>query len=176
MKTNETSLDTLCGALSYALGIEPPKESAAPCKDLTDYIDEVFKGEKADRVFMYNPDAIAEWIYEKYPQLFKKVKENADIEKFLAYAKWLRRVSAGKLSRHAIDYALFEILAEYKRRGITKMQLLKAMLMFGLPFLLKEIPARKKRARTDGIRCIQSAAGIGYKHTGGTLEFPTFSK
>ena len=29
---------------------------------------------------MYNPDAIAEWIYEKYPQLFAKVKEQTDIE------------------------------------------------------------------------------------------------
>ena len=33
------------------------------------YIDSVFGGEKADRVIMYNPDAIAQWIYEKYPHM-----------------------------------------------------------------------------------------------------------
>jgi len=80
MKINETSLDTLCGALAYAIGVDAPKESATPCEGLTDYIDEIFGGEKADRVFMYNPDAIAEWIYKKYPQLFIKVKEQTDIE------------------------------------------------------------------------------------------------
>ena len=29
---------------------------------------------------MYNPDAIAQWIYEKYPQLLKGVKSRAEIE------------------------------------------------------------------------------------------------
>lgn len=80
METNKTSLDTLCGALSYAMGIEPPKEAAEPCKALTDYIDKIFGGEKADRIFMYNPDAIAEWIYEKYPQLIASAKSRTDIE------------------------------------------------------------------------------------------------
>ena len=50
------------------------------------------------------------------------------------------------------------------------------MLSFGIPFLLKEIPDRKKRARNDGLKCIKSAESIGLKHTGGTPEFPIFSK
>ena len=66
-KLNQISLDTICGSLSYAMGIEKPQYAAEPCKELTDYIDEKFGGKKADRVFMYNPDAIAQWIYEKYP-------------------------------------------------------------------------------------------------------------
>lgn len=67
---NEQSLDTLCGALAYALGIDAPKEAAAPSATLCTYIDEKLGGRKADRIFMYNPDAIAQWIYEKYPHLF----------------------------------------------------------------------------------------------------------
>ena len=63
---NPNSLDTICGALSYALGIEPPCEAAAANEDLVAYIDKIFGGEKADRLLMYNPDAIAQWIYEKY--------------------------------------------------------------------------------------------------------------
>ncbi len=77
---NPNSLDTICGALAYALGIEAPSEAAAANADLTAYIDSVFGGEKAERVIMYNPDAIAQWIYEKYPQLVKGAKSRADIE------------------------------------------------------------------------------------------------
>ena len=31
-----------------------------------------FKGKKADRVFMYNPDAIALWLFQKYTAFFEK--------------------------------------------------------------------------------------------------------
>lgn len=77
---NKTSLDTLCAALCYAIGIEPPECAATACKSLNEYVDRIFNGQKADRIFMYNPDAIAQWIYEKYPQLFKEVKARTDIE------------------------------------------------------------------------------------------------
>ena len=75
-----------------------------------------------------------------------------------------------------MNYAFFEILAEYKRKGITKINLVKAMLSFGIVFLAKELPARKKRARADGLKCIDAAKSIGLVQTGGTLEFPIFSK
>ncbi len=80
MEINKTSLDTLCGALCYAMGIEPPKESQPANEILTKYVDEKFKGEKADRIFMYNPDAIAQWIYEKYPQLFEQATAHTEVE------------------------------------------------------------------------------------------------
>lgn len=70
---NEHSLDTLCAALAYAMGVEAPENAAAPNASLCKYIDDKFGGEKADRVFMYNPDAVAQWVYEKYPQLLKEV-------------------------------------------------------------------------------------------------------
>ena len=77
---NPNSLDTICAALAYALGIEAPSEAAAANEDLVAYIDSVFGGEKADRVIMYNPDAIAEWIYRKYPALTKAAQARTDIE------------------------------------------------------------------------------------------------
>jgi len=76
---NERSLDTLCGALAYAIGIDAPKYAAAPCPELTEYVDTALAGKKADRIFMYNPDAIAQWIYEKYPQLCKEVTAKTDL-------------------------------------------------------------------------------------------------
>ena len=77
---NPNSLDTLCAALAYAMGVEAPAQAAPANEDLVRFIDEAFGGEKADRVVMYNPDAIAQWIYEKYPTFCKKAKEKADIE------------------------------------------------------------------------------------------------
>ena len=76
---NQTSLDTVCGSLAYAMGIEPPRHAAAPNPDLVDYINEKLEGRKADRIFMYNPDAIAQWIYEKYSDLLREVTANTDI-------------------------------------------------------------------------------------------------
>ena len=77
---NPNSLDTLCASLAYAMGIEAPKQAAPANADLNAYIDKIFDGEKADRVVMFNPDAIAQWIYEKYPEFCKKATDNADIE------------------------------------------------------------------------------------------------
>lgn len=79
-RINETSLDSVCGALAYALGIEAPKEAAAPSVELCVYIDERLGGKKADRVFMYNPDAVAQWIYEKYPQLFVEADARTELK------------------------------------------------------------------------------------------------
>lgn len=80
MEINKTSLDTLCAALCYAMGVEPPKESHPANEALTKYVDEKFNGKKADRIFMYNPDAIGQWIFEKYPQLFAQATANAELE------------------------------------------------------------------------------------------------
>ena len=77
---NETSLDTLCGALAYAMGISAPEHAAAANETLCHYIDESFEGKKADRIFMYNPDAIAQWIYEKYPDFLKETAALTDLQ------------------------------------------------------------------------------------------------
>jgi len=77
---NQNSLDTICASLAYAMGIEAPAHAAEANADLNAFIDRAFGGEKADRVVMYNPDAIAQWIYEKYPRFVRETKAKADIE------------------------------------------------------------------------------------------------
>ena len=77
---NLNSLDTICGALTYAMGIEPPKEAAQKNPELAAFIDRAFGGEKADRVVMYNPDAIGQWIYEKYPYFCRAMERFADVK------------------------------------------------------------------------------------------------
>ena len=83
-KYNSDSLDTICAALAYAMGVEAPSFAAPRNSELSDYIDKVFDGEKADRVVMFNPDAIAQWIYEKYPEFLTRVKSKADKEIYLS--------------------------------------------------------------------------------------------
>lgn len=77
---NETSLDTLCAALAYAAGIAPPAQAAEPTPALMEYIASTLGSGKADRVFMYNPDAIAQWLYQKYPQLLREVTALTDVQ------------------------------------------------------------------------------------------------
>ena len=77
---NPTSLETLTGALAYAMGIEPPEYAAVANEDLCAYVDRCLAGKKADRVFMYNTDAIAQWVYEKYPQLSTLARKRTDLE------------------------------------------------------------------------------------------------
>lgn len=77
---NNSSLDTLCGALCYAMGIDAPKCAAKPNSTLCDYIDSTLAGKKADRIFMYNPDAVAQWVYEKYPQMFTEITRENPLE------------------------------------------------------------------------------------------------
>ena len=77
---NENSMDTICAALAYAMGIEAPAQAAAPNPELVAYIDKALGGEKVDRIVMYNPDAVAEWIYEKYPALFRAADAVAEVK------------------------------------------------------------------------------------------------
>ena len=103
-------------------------------------------------------------------------KENADIDKFLEYAKWLRSVTSENFKKNMVNYALFEILAEYKRCGISKADVIKAMLAFNPYFLAKELIRRKMAAKKDIKKCMNVADRIGLKQTSGTKEFPIFEK
>ena len=80
MEYNKVSLDTVCAALCYAMGIEPPEHCAEPNETIKKYIDEKLNGGKADRIFMFNPDAIAQWIAEKYPLLLEPVSRRCEIQ------------------------------------------------------------------------------------------------
>lgn len=103
-------------------------------------------------------------------------KEDADIGKFIEYSKWLKGVTCKNIDSESVSYALLEILAEYKRCGVSKGDIIKAMLTFNPLFLLKEIIRRKKDAESDIKKCMKVAKDLGLKQTGGTKEFPIFKK
>ena len=103
-------------------------------------------------------------------------KENININKFLEYAKWLKSVTKKNFDKTAVNYALFEILAEYKRYNVSKADILKAMLTFPMCFVAKEILRRKRTARKDIEKCVKVAKYRGLKQTAGTKEYPIFEK
>ena len=51
-KFNETSLDTLCGALCEIMGIEPPEHATNVNETMVEYASKIFEGGKADRVLI----------------------------------------------------------------------------------------------------------------------------
>lgn len=101
--------------------------------------------------------------------------ENADVVKFIRYAKWLKGF-AKEFGRDNISYALLEVLAEYKRCGVSKSDILRAMLKFNPIFLVGEIIRRKKTAKKDIEKCRKVALDLGLRMTSGTKEFPIFEK
>lgn len=80
MELNQTSLDTVCAALCYAMGIPAPAQAAAPNASLCAFVDEKLAGQKADRVVMFNPDAIAQWVHEKYPHLLAEAISRTELQ------------------------------------------------------------------------------------------------
>lgn len=73
MNYNTYSLDSVCAAYAYICGFDAPEQAAAANGTLTAFADNALDGKKADRLFIYNPDAIAQWIDDKYRQLIPEV-------------------------------------------------------------------------------------------------------
>ncbi len=70
--------DTASATQDAPQGAIPQMASAIP--DVLSKAQEKFGAEKCDRVVMYNPDAIALWIYEKYyKKYFSVLEQNTDL-------------------------------------------------------------------------------------------------
>lgn len=83
-RRNPLSLDRMCASFARALGADAPAQ-AAPCHPTLDaYVDVALGGEQADRLFLFNPDAIARWLVEKYPYLLREVEQHAPLRLPLA--------------------------------------------------------------------------------------------
>ncbi|MBE6981849.1 MAG: hypothetical protein E7437_05950 [Ruminococcaceae bacterium] len=67
------SLDTVAAALAEIMGIPAPKHANTANPELLTFANQRFSGQKADRIVMYNPDAVAQWVCGKYPKFLKEV-------------------------------------------------------------------------------------------------------
>lgn len=80
MEQARTSLTALCADICDCMGIKPPEYAEKSAGHLKKLCGE----ETAERVIMYNPDAMAEWLYKKYPEYFEDVSERCALEYPLA--------------------------------------------------------------------------------------------
>lgn len=105
-------------------------------------------------------------------------REKPDIYGFRRFFEFVRSCNSktNSFNDYDIRYAALEILAEYKRCGVSKSDILKGILYLGPLFCALELCKRKKRARLDGKKCTLAAQSIGYSKSGGSDEFPSFSK
>ncbi len=79
MELNKTSLDTVCAALCEIMGVRAPEGAAAANEDMVRYASQTLGG-KADRIFMYNPDAVAQWISDKYERYIQEVTAQTELQ------------------------------------------------------------------------------------------------
>lgn len=71
---NAYSLTTVAAAITDALGVEKPACAYAANPAIGALIET--NGVKIDRVLMYNPDAVALWLYQKYTALYLPVQKH----------------------------------------------------------------------------------------------------
>lgn len=104
-------------------------------------------------------------------------RESINPDMLCAFYKELKNINKknGYFKSGEIDYALFEILAEYKRCGAPKRDILKCLMTFGPAFSIKEFLRRKIAARRDGKNCIFYAEKSGLKYKGNNIQFPAFT-
>lgn len=69
---NTISIQSVASSVLALLGVEKSDEMAPP-------IESVVERGKVERVFMYNPDAISEWLYEAKRDMFQPLLEKVDL-------------------------------------------------------------------------------------------------
>ncbi len=76
---NSFSLTGIAASLCEALGVPAPAQAQPALPQLTNLVKDNTANRRVDRVFMYNPDAIAQWLYQKYTALFDDVVRHTQL-------------------------------------------------------------------------------------------------
>ena len=69
---NSLPITGIAKTITELVGINAPKEAESSIDIIVNSAKSYFGDRKIDRVFMYNPDAIALWLFQKYTALFEK--------------------------------------------------------------------------------------------------------
>ena len=76
---NSINITKTAGTITALLGVDAPGGFNEPITQVLTKAKKAFAGEKADKVIMYNPDAVALWLYQKYTHLFTDVLMNSSM-------------------------------------------------------------------------------------------------
>ena len=72
---NSMRITQTCRTITELMGIEAPEKADAANEAVLAKAETVFRGKPAERILLYNPDAIALWLYQKYTEKFIPVIE-----------------------------------------------------------------------------------------------------
>ncbi len=131
---NKSKITQVAATVAELMGIDSPKNSAkANSMILNKAMSSLGESGVYERVLIYNPDAIATWLYDKYGDLFLPVIENSDV---------LISMESVMPSVTPVCFASMYCGVEPKVHGILKYEkpVLKSDTLFD-------------RAITDGKRC-----------------------
>lgn len=73
---NSISLSGIAASLAKAIDVPPPSEAQAPIEAIDRLVRKNTAHGKVDRIFMYNPDAVAMWLYQKYTDYYLPMLEH----------------------------------------------------------------------------------------------------
>ena len=76
---NDFSILNLAKTLADITGVEPPQHAKGGVDAITSLVKQKTGKNTVDKMLIYNPDAVGQWVYEKYFDLFPAVRENTDI-------------------------------------------------------------------------------------------------
>lgn len=78
-KFNKTCITGTAATAELLLGALPHQGAEAPLDAVLKKAGQAFGVERCSRIFMYNPDAIAMWFYEKHRKLFVPLEERCSL-------------------------------------------------------------------------------------------------
>ncbi len=70
---NSISLTRLAASIAQAMGVEPPKQAEQPIPQVEALVAGQSRSGKAQRVLIFNPDAVGQWLYQRYTEEFSPV-------------------------------------------------------------------------------------------------------
>lgn len=76
---NSLSISGIAKTITDIVGIDAPKHADSSINILCAKAAAAFGNKNADRIFIYNPDAIALWLFQKYTSMFEGALLNSDI-------------------------------------------------------------------------------------------------
>ena len=71
MNQHNICINKTAATITSLLGIDSHEGAAAPIEQVLTAANEKFGEKGCDRVFMYNPDAVAMWLYQKYTTFYE---------------------------------------------------------------------------------------------------------
>lgn len=76
---NSISLTRLAASVATAMAITPPREADSAVPQVQALVQNNAKSGKAERVLLFNPDAIGQWLYQRYTMEFAPVMERTQL-------------------------------------------------------------------------------------------------